>query len=153
MHRLNPPLTIIDKKGNTISITLYAGSEIQKNTENDYTISVDNMVSEQFVSGFASQEEAIKANKKIVQSLNKVELLDFSAETEQDEEPTNRYDLLLEHVLNLDKVIHEAIETLERTLPPTENLVSPHTQIARCRKSKKTIAITHIHIKEGLKLL
>ena len=110
MPELNPQLTIIDRKSNSISIESYAGSKVEKCLIDGFKIRVRqtsdsnflDMLPDQYVCGFTSKEEAVNANRKIAQSINRDSLVDLSENTDQSITPNNQTKYFIGHGSSLE---------------------------------------------------
>ena len=134
MQELNPPLTIIDRKSNSIGIAYYAGAEVEECPIDGFKIRIIqtnnrgflSMLPNQYVYGFTSKEEAENALKTIVKSINRDSFVDLSLNTDQHITPNNQTRVFIGH--GHSHVWRELKDFIEDTLKlPTEefNRISP----------------------------
>ena len=105
MQQLNPPLTIIDRKSNSIGIAYYAGAEVEECSIDGFKIHIKQvsgrsfrgMLPDQYVYGFTSKEEAKNALQKIAESVNRDSLVDLSLNTDQSVIPNNQTKYFIGH--------------------------------------------------------
>ena len=133
MQELNPPLTIIDRKSNSIGIAYYAGAEVEECPIDGFKIHIiqtnnrdfRGMLPDQYVYGFTSKEEAQNALQKIAKSINRDSFVDFS-NTDQNITPNNQTRVFIGH--GHSHVWRELKDFIEDRLKlPTEefNRISP----------------------------
>ena len=127
MPELNPQLTIIDRKLNSISIECYAGAEVEECPIDGFKIRIRqisdmnflDMLPDQYVYGFTSKEEAENALKTIARSVNRDSLVDLSLNTDQGIIPNNQTRVFIGH--GHSHVWRELKDFIEDTLKlPTE---------------------------------
>ena len=134
MQKLNPQLTIIDRKSNSIGIGYYAGAEVEECPIDGFKIRIrqvsssgfHGMLPDQYVYGFTSKEEAENALKTIVKSINRDTCVDLSLNTDQGIIPNNQTRVFIGH--GHSHVWRELKDFIEDTLKlPTEefNRISP----------------------------
>ena len=105
MQELNPPLTIIDKKSNSISIECFAGAEVEECPIDGFKIRIRqisdtdflSMLPDQYVYGFTSKEEAENSLKTIARSINRESFVDLSLNTDQSIIPNNKTKIFIGH--------------------------------------------------------
>ena len=122
MQQLNPQLTIIDRKSNSIGIAYYAGAEVEECPIDGFKIrirqvsgrSFRGMLPDQYVYGFTSKEEAENALQKIAQSINRHSHVDLSLNTDQSVIPNNQTKYFIGH--GGSPVWRELKDFLEKTL-------------------------------------
>ena len=104
MQELNPSLTIIDKEVNSVGISSYAGSQIEKCPSHGFKICIkqtsdtnfQEMLPDVYVRGFTSKEGAQKALKTIAESINKDSVVDLS-NTDENITPNNQTKIFIGH--------------------------------------------------------
>ena len=105
MQKLNPQLTIIDRKSNSISIGRYAGAEVEECPIDGFKIrirqvsgrSFHGMLPDQYVYGFTSKEEAENALQTIAKSVNRDSFVDLSLNTDQHITPNHQTKYFIGH--------------------------------------------------------
>ena len=147
MQKLDIPLTIIDRKSNSIGIAYFAGLEIEECPIDGFKIrirqvsgrSFRSMLPDQYVYGFTSKEEAENALQKIAQSINRHSHVDLSLNTDQSVIPNNQTKYFIGH--GGSPVWRELKDFLEKTLK------LPYEEFNRIPQAGK---ITSIRLKEML---
>ena len=105
MQELNPQLTIIDRKSNSIGIAYYAGAEVEECPIDGFKICIRqvsgrgfrDMLPDQYVYGFTSKEEAENALQTIAKSVNRDSFVDLSLNTDQHITPNNQTKYFIGH--------------------------------------------------------
>ena len=105
MPELNPQLTIIDKKLNSIGIECYAGAKVEECPIDGFKIRIIQtsdrnfleMLPDQYVYGFTSKEEAENALQTIAKSINRDTFVDLSLNTGQSIIPNNQTRVFIGH--------------------------------------------------------
>ena len=105
MQQLDIPLTIIDRKSNSIGIAYFAGLEVEECPIDGFKIRIRqvsgrgfrDMLPDQYVYGFTSKEEAKNALQTISQSINRDPLVDLSSNTDQNITPNNQTKIFIGH--------------------------------------------------------
>ena len=105
MQELNPQLTIIDRKSNSISIGSFAGAEVEECPIDGFKIRIRqisdpnfvNMLPDQYVYGFTSKEEAQNALQTIAKSINKESFVDLSSNMDQSITSNNQTNYFIGH--------------------------------------------------------
>lgn len=105
MQELNPPLTIIDRKSNSISIAYFAEAKVEECPIDGFKIHIRqtsdmnflDMIPNQYVYGFTSKEEAENALKTIAKSINRDSFVDLSLNMNQNITPNNQTRVFIGH--------------------------------------------------------
>ena len=105
MQKLDIPLTIVDRKSNSIGIAYYAGAEVEECPIDGFKIHIRQvsgrgfrgMLPDQYVYGFTSEEEAKNALQTIAQSINRDSLVDLSLNTDLGIIPNNQTRVFIGH--------------------------------------------------------
>ena len=146
MQKLNPPLTIIDKKSNSIGIAYYTEAKVEECPEDGFKIRITqtnvagfSMLPDQYVYGFTSEEEAQNALQTIAKSINRVSFLDLSENTDQSITPNNQTKYFIGHGGSLEWL--KLKDFLENTLG------LPYEEFNRIPQAGNT---TSIRLKEML---
>ena len=103
MRKLDIPLTIVDKKSNSIGIGYYAGAEVEECSIDGFKIRIrqtsgrSSMLPDQYVYGFTSKEEAENALRTIAKSIDRDSHVDLSLNTDQNITPNNQTKVFIGH--------------------------------------------------------
>ena len=105
MQELNPPLTIIDKKSNSVSIESYAGAKIETCLLHGFKICIkqtndpnfQEMIPNVYLYGFTNKEDARKAVKTIAASINGNSFVDLSLNTDRNITPNKQTKVFIGH--------------------------------------------------------
>ena len=105
MQQLNPQLTIIDRKSNSIGIAYYAGAEVEECPIDGFKIRImqandsdfRSILPDQYVCGFTTKEEAENALQTIAKSINRESFVDLSESTDQSITPNNQTKIFIGH--------------------------------------------------------